>query len=186
MSRRHGFTLLETLVALALTAVVLGALAATVRRAASARTQATANADRTAAVRTLLLRLTEEIEAAHDDDGTGFTPFAVDVPAHDHPWSRLRLASGRADALRAVSYTVEPDPIRRDIGILVRRDAPAGATDVTALPVLDDVRSFRLRCFDGTAWASTCAGRLPRALEVTVGVEGHDELAVTATPAAQG
>src|SRR2546430_16205410 len=61
--RRRGVTLLETLVALALTALVLAALEGTVVRAAGARARASAGAERAAAGRSILLRLTIELEA---------------------------------------------------------------------------------------------------------------------------
>src|SRR5439155_1136637 len=73
--RRRGVTLLETLVALALTALVLAALEGTVVRAAGARARASAVAERAAAGRSILLRLTTELEAAPvaDDPRQRFT-----------------------------------------------------------------------------------------------------------------
>ena len=188
--RPRGLTLLETLVALAITALVLAALAGTVRRAATARARATAEADRMGGVRTLLLHLAAELEAAHSPDpgpAPGFEPFAVEPPARDRPWARLRLATGVPGEEHVVAYAVEPNRARPDVGVLVRRDAPPGAPEPPGYAVLDGVRAFRVRCFDGTAWHAACADRLPRALEVAVGVEdgrgGVEELAITVTPA---
>jgi len=187
----RGFTLLETLVALALTAIVLAALAGTVRQAASARTAATTAGDRTATARTLLLRLTRELEAARapaPGPGAPLEAFEVRAPERQDGWSRLRLVTGTADDLRAVAYAVEPDPARAGGHVLVRADAPAGAEDAPGQPVLDDVRIFTVRCFDGTGWTPGCVAQLPRAVEVTLGVDdgrgGVDRLAVRVTPAA--
>ncbi len=201
--RARGFTLLETLVALALTALVLGALGGAVLRAASARTRATDAADRAAAARTVLLRLAAEIEAAQPpapEDPAGRERFVVEPEASARPWSGLRLATAipgppltttPTGDVRVVGYRVEPDPQRPGTGALVRRDAPPGAPEPPGHPVLEGVHRFRLRCFDGSTWSATWpASRLPRAVEVALGVDdgrgGVEELAVTVTLPAAG
>ena len=179
MSRR-GFTLLETLVALAVTALVLTTLAGTVRRAIAAREQATAEAERLAGTRALLLRVARELEATVSAE-TIADRLVAEPPA---PWSTLRfttLAGDPADA-RALTYRVAPG------GVLVResrsRFAPADGPDPAPVPVLERVREFRVRCFDGAAWSSGWdMPRLPHAVELTLGVDdgrgGVDELATT-------
>jgi len=162
--RPRGTTLLETLVALAATAVVLAGLAGTVLAARTARARTTAAAERTGALRTAVLRLAAEIEAAR----------AVEIvaPAAGAPLGAptLRLADG---AGRGVVWAV-----RADAGgdaALVRDEAgctPAGTPPDAALPMVSALRVFRLRAFDGTAWSADWpAGWLPRALELTVGVD---------------
>jgi prepilin-type N-terminal cleavage/methylation domain-containing protein len=186
---RRGFTLLETLVALALTAIVLGALAGTVRRAAVARAQAMAAADRVGIARTVLLRLAAEVEAARAP-AAAWDAFAVEMPARERPWSRLRLSTAAPVGLHALVYGVEADRRRPEVGILVRGDGPPGAPDPARHPLLEGVRAFRVRCFDGHTWQTACAGTLPRALEVGLAIEdgrgGVEELAVTVAPAAAG
>jgi prepilin-type N-terminal cleavage/methylation domain-containing protein len=194
-----GFTLLETLVALAITAIVLAALGGSVLRAAVARTRATAVADRLAASRTLLVRIAAEVEAARTPlaaDPAGPERFVVAPNDTGLPWSVLRLATavagpGAAGDVRGVTYEVQPDAHRPGIGVLVRRDGPPTAVAAATQPVLTGVRTFAVRCFDGTTWSGSWpAGRLPRAVAITLGVDdghgGSDELAVTVAPALAG
>jgi prepilin-type N-terminal cleavage/methylation domain-containing protein len=182
MRRRDGFTLLETLVALALTAVVLSALYGAVARAALARERATSAAERVAAARTLLLRLASELEAATTLGQPGGDERFVVAPAPPDgpPWSALGFATrdGRradADEVRLLSYRITP------AGELRRREAmrfdPAEAPESDGLAVLDGVRIFRVRCFDGGAWRGEWTmPLLPRAVEIALGVDDAEEL----------
>jgi len=179
MSRR-GFTLLETVIALAITAVVLSALYGAVLRAAAGRQRATARADRLAAVRTLMLRLAGEIEAGlPPDDPAGPERFVVSPPSENGPpWSALRFAGGGPET-RVINYRVES-------GALVRREAsrfaPPDAREPAGIPLVEGVTTFRVRCFDGTAWRTAwTADRLPHAVEITMGTD--DGLALSTTVA---
>lgn len=171
----RGSTLLETLVALAITALIVSALASAVLRTANARERATHSADRLASERSALLGITAALEAARraDDDAA----FTVDPPADAAPFSSLRLlASGPTDDVRRVGYRVAA-------GVLVRRDAPRLApTDATPpdVPLLDGVTLFRIRCFDGVTWSPTWASaELPQAVEVRLAVDDGDALSAT-------
>jgi len=190
--RERGITLLETLVALGLTALVLAALEGTVMRAAGARGRASAVAEREAAGRSVLLRLTAELEAAPvaDDPRQRFMVEPAAGPAH--PWTTLRFATHTrgGGAAHLVVYRVEADPARPGIGTLLRQEtfspAPPDPSDPTGFPVLENVRDFRVRCFDGTAWrADWSPGDLPRAVEVGVavddGMDGVAELRIATT-----
>jgi type II secretory pathway pseudopilin PulG len=190
--RERGVTLLETLVALGLTALVLAALEGTVMRAAAARGRASAVAEREAAGRSVLLRLNAELEAAPvaDDPRQHFAVEPAAGPAQ--PWTTLRFATLTRDggAARVVVYRVEPDPARQGIGTLLRREtfspAPPDPSYPTGFPVLEKVRDFRVRCFDGTTWRADWApGELPRAVEVEVaiddGLDGATELRIATT-----
>ena len=188
-----GFTLLETLVALAITALVLAALYGAVTRAAAARARATRSAERIAASRAVLLRIAQEIEAALAPTQAGGADRFVAVPAPDDgpPWSALRLATfapapGRADEGRAVAYDVEPLPGQPGKGALVRREgtrfAPPGTPEPLGTPLLEGIETFRVRCFDGSTWSvAWTMPALPRAVEIAIGVDdgagGTDELA---------
>ena len=186
MRGRGGFTLLETLVALAIAAVVLSALYGAVGRASVARAHATRSAERVSTARTLLLRRASEVEAATTLDEPGSEErFVVAAAAPDAPpWSTLRFATrdGRraaADEVRLLAYRVE------DSGALRRREAlrfpPPDAREPDGLTVLEGVRVFRVRCYDGSAWHDQWAAPLlPRAVEIAIGVDdgagGTDEL----------
>jgi type II secretion system protein J len=186
MRGRGGFTLLETLVALALAAVVLTALYGAVARASVARERATEKAERVSTARTLLLRLASELEAATTLTGLGSEErFVVGAAPPDAPsWSILRFATrdGRraaADEVRLVAYRVVGS------GVLERRETlrfpPPDAREPDGLTVLEGVRIFRVRCFDGSAWRDQwTVPVLPRAVEIAIGVDdgagGTDEL----------
>jgi len=184
MSKR-GITLLETLVALGLTALVLAALEGTVLRAAGARGRASAVAEREAAERSVLLRLNAELEAAPvaDDPRQRFAVEPAAGPAQ--PWTTLRFTTHTrgGGAAHVVVYRVEPDPARPGIGTLLRQEmlspAPPDPSNPTGFPMLENVRDFRVRCFDGTAWrADWTPGELPHAVEVGVSVDdGQDGVA---------
>jgi Type II secretion system (T2SS), protein J len=189
---RRGTTLLETLLALAITALVLVALQGVVVRARTIRASSSASADRIAAARTVLLQLGAELEAAAD----GVVVRAPDVARV--PWSRLRLVTIARDAApadvpasdrRLVTWTVEPErtPGATDGGVLVRRESlrpdPPGV-EPSGVPLLHGVRRFAVRCFDGTTWTPVWpAGTLPAAVEVVLGVDdgagGTDDVATT-------
>lgn len=175
--RRRGFTLLEAVVALALAALVLTALYGAVGRAAAARTRGAASADRMAAARTLLLGLAAELEAA-------LVPSAADrlvvaaPPAAGPPWSSLRFVAFRggpaahADDVRRLTYRVEGALP----GVLVRRStdllAPRGVAEPPGVALVEGVRAFRVRCFDGATWTAAWSGtELPRAVEVAIAVD---------------
>ena len=183
--RPRGFTLLETLVALAVSALVLTALYAAVGATATARVRATERAERSAAERTVLVTLAHELEAALAPDPTaaGVSPlrFVVVAPADGTPWSQLRFATDASDDVRLVAYRVED-------GRLVRRTAsrfaPPDDPEPPGTPALDAVRAFRVRAFDGTTWTTSwSAPGVPRAVEIALDVDdgagGVLELATT-------
>ena len=183
--RRKGFTLLETVVALAVTVLVLTALYGALGRAATARTRATERAERMAASRTLLLRIAHEVEAAVGSSAPASPErFVVVAPGPgEPPWAELRFAT--ADAM-LVAYRVAAGEDRT--GTLLRtatsRFTPADSGTPAAVAVLPRVVGFRVRCFDGAEWrtAWTVPG-LPRAVELAFAVDdgagGTDELGTT-------
>ena len=187
---RSGFTLLEALVALAISALLLVALSGAVVRAAGVRERAARSAERVTKARTLLLRMAGEVEGALVPGVPGAPErFIVVAPADGKPpWSELRLASAAGDDVHLLAYRVEaaaPGP-----GVLVRREggrfAPPDAREPAGMLALAGVRTFRVRCFDGREWkAAWTAPALPRAVELTLGVDdgagGALELATAVT-----
>jgi prepilin-type N-terminal cleavage/methylation domain-containing protein len=190
--RPRGFTLLETLVALAVSALVLTALYGAVGATATTRVRATERAERGAAERTVLVALAHELEAALASDPTAgaVSPVrfvVVDPPADGPPWSQLRFATDAGDDVRLVGYRVEPAGAG---GRLVRRAAsrfsPPDDPEPPGTTALDAVRAFRVRAFDGTTWTTSwTAPGLPRAVEIALGVDdgagGMMELATAVT-----
>jgi len=147
-SRRSaaGFTLLETLVALAITAVLLGALATTVPTALRARAIATARLERATTSRTFLLHLEHELASALAG------PFLV----AGAPLPRLQFVGG-AEPGEQLAYTLEA-------GVLVRRAAARWAVpdpSRPSMPVLDQLAGLELRAFDGARWVDTWQADVP-------------------------
>ena len=184
--RRRGFTLLETLVALGITALVLAALYGAVGGTAAARARATERAEQSAAARTVLLALAHELEGTLAPDAPA-SPLRF-VVADGPSWSELRFATQAPDDVRLVGYRVEPaaDGSARLVRRAASRFAPADEPEPAGATALDGVRHFRVRAFDGGAWTPAwSAPDLPRAVEISLGLDdgagGVLELATTVT-----
>ena len=170
MRRRHlsrGFTLVETLVALAVTAVILAALATAVPTTLRANTVASARLEQATAARTLLLHLERELTTTSPE------PFLL----ASAPAPRLEFTGGREPGERLV-YTVER-------GAIVRRAAPRFAsTDshASGVPVLDQVAVLTLEAFDGRDWVATWqSSRPPEAVRVRIRFADGETLGTVAT-----
>jgi prepilin-type N-terminal cleavage/methylation domain-containing protein len=170
---RRGFTLLETVVALAITALVLTALWGAVARAAAARRRTEERAERTALARGVLLRVAGELAGAvAASDPAAPERFVVVPPADGLPgWSELRFATARAEL---VAYRVQAESATR--GVLVRRAAsrfaPPDAGEPAPVALLAPIRTFGVRCFDGAEWRrSWSVPGVPRAVELTLAVD---------------
>jgi prepilin-type N-terminal cleavage/methylation domain-containing protein len=179
---RRGFTLLEAVVALGITALVLAALYGAVTRGAMARERVSARAERLAAGRAALVQLTDEVEAAlAPRDPAGPERFVVSAAPEPGPaWSALRFVTmAGARSARAVAYRIEQ-------GTLVRREAsrfaPPDTPEPPGRPLLTGVRTFQVRCFDGAVWRTAWTiGVLPVAIEVTLATDDDADLSTTVT-----
>ena len=149
-----GFTLLETLVALAATAVILTALATAVPTTLRVNAAATDRLDRATAARTLLLHLERELASTMSE------PFVL----ASIPTSRLEFTGGREPGERLV-YAVER-------GAVARSTAPRfGATTAAArgVRVLDGVAALGFEAFDGRDWVTTWhASAPPEAVRIRI------------------
>jgi prepilin-type N-terminal cleavage/methylation domain-containing protein len=141
-SRAHGFTLLEILVALAVTAVLLAAIARAVPTALAARTAAVGRLERATTAGAALAAIERELATALPEPvvvATGPTP-------------KLEFTGGLEPGER-IAYSLER-------GTLVRRAAPRRALDGpggAGRPLLHDVAAVELAAFDGRAWTPTWA-----------------------------
>ena len=182
VSTRAGFTLLETLVALAITALVLAALYGALGRAAAAGARTSERADELAVARGARLRMTRELEAAVAPREPGTPDRFVVAPAADGaPRSELRFACAGTEV---VAYGVGADSTGRSA--LVRRAASRFAAPESApsVSIVAGVTRFVVRCHDGAEWRDRWdIPTLPRAVEITLGVDdgagGVDVLATT-------
>jgi prepilin-type N-terminal cleavage/methylation domain-containing protein len=168
----RGFTLLETLVALAVTAVVLTALATAVPAALRANDAARARLDRATAARAFLLHLERELASA----------LAEPCTVAAEPVARLEFTGGAEPGAR-LAYTLER-------GAVVRRTWPrftAPDPQAAGVPVLDDVAALSLDAWDGRDWLPTwTANRPPEAVRVRLRfADGETASGVAAVPIAR-
>jgi len=175
--RRGGFTLIETVVALGVTALVLAGLYGAVLRATAARAYVTARLDRVAEARTVLMRLAGDLEAAVAPDPAdllGSTGFVVDTPPGDRQSATLLLTTraGRNGMARRVRYGVRTAPGGLE---LVRGEGPAVTSTRPVrvdVPVLERLGWFRVRCLADGAWYDRWTEpALPAAVEIRLGLE---------------
>jgi type II secretory pathway component PulJ len=163
----RGFTLLETLVALATTTIVLGALATAVPTALRARTAATARLERATTSRTLLLHLERELSTALPER------FLL----RGTPAPRLEF-SGGDDPGQQLAYGIEH-------GTLVRRTAPRWSVPEASRPgvtVLEQVSRVELAAFDGTTWHDTWQAETPpTAVRILIAFTDGDTIGTVAT-----
>ena len=157
MRPERGFTLLETLLALALGGLVLGAAYAAVVRAASARDQAVARGREVNAGRQALLEVAHALEGA--------SPRRLSADAHG-----LHFEQAEPEPV-AISY--EMDGTR----LVERRVSPFAANDAsTTRALLDGARAFGVRCFDKGDWvAGWSRDTAPRAIELTLALADGEE-----------
>jgi prepilin-type N-terminal cleavage/methylation domain-containing protein len=170
--RARGFTLLETLVALAVTAVVLTALATAVPAALRANEAARARLDRATAARAFLLHVERELASA----------LAEPCTVAAEPATRIEFTGGAEPGAR-VTYTLER-------GAVVRRSWPrftAPDPQAPGVPVLDGVAMLSLDAWDGRAWQATwAASRPPEAIRMRLRfADGETASGVAAVPIAR-
>jgi prepilin-type N-terminal cleavage/methylation domain-containing protein len=172
--RRGGFTLIETMVALGLTAVVLAALAVAVPAAMRAERGARARLERATTARTVLIHLERELANA----------LAEPVVVSATPRPLLEFTGGTEPGER-LAYTIEGTT-------LVRRAAPRFATEPDigsgggsgggpGVRVLADVAALEVRAFDGREWlAQWHASVVPEAVRVRIVFTDGDAVATVA------
>ena len=180
-----GFTLLELLVSTTIIGILFAAQAAPFQQTLQSRDRANLAIEATAAARTTLERMAEEITGTiHAPDPRG--TFAVIDRSFETPSSELRFATTAARRLRGdlvdpisyVRYRVGDDPYQSGRRVLIKEQlasvAAEGVRPVSAV-IMDGVAGFSAEILPGrgnqwqTGW--TAAGShndLPRAVRLTL------------------
>jgi prepilin-type N-terminal cleavage/methylation domain-containing protein len=164
MRPERGFTLLETLIALAIGGLILTAAYTAVVRAAAARDGATRRMADVAHARLALLEMARTLESAAP------RPFGADA-------AELRIALGEPEP-RLVRYALD------GAKLIENRTVPFAAAGGAAVDdrgrprvLLDGVEAFTVRCFADGAWTDGWRGTdAPRAVELTLRVADGEEL----------
>lgn len=166
--RRSGFTLMEVLLALALTTLLVGAVFSFLENLGRRRDELASSAQRSRELATLMDRIEGDLAATVVSDARG-GPGVIGKSAEISVLTRRVVArSGRTEGdLSRASYAFDPAEglIRAGIGV-APSDAPP--TEIAA----EGVRSLRFRYFDGRAWRSEFesqqAKTLPAAIEIAI------------------
>jgi prepilin-type N-terminal cleavage/methylation domain-containing protein len=172
MIGRRGFTLVETVLALAITAVVLAAVGGVVGRVAQGGAAVDRRVDALAGGRLLLGLLADEIE--------GSVPGSLAVVAADDASGiRLDLTTSTADGVPvAVTYRLDGDRLLRGAR------SPFATAEPAAEAILNGVAALAVDCFDGSTWSPRCHGqRPPEAVALRLRLEGGETLRTTVIPA---
>ncbi|HEV7735518.1 MAG TPA: type II secretion system protein GspJ [Candidatus Binatia bacterium] len=167
MRREHGFTLLETLLALACTGLVLAAAGRAVMRAADVRAGASERASGIDAARVTLTTIMDELPAALPGS------LRLERIGNGPPHLRFTVADPTPTA---ISYELDGDR-------LMRRAPSAFAAPNAPLPQgtaqLTQVAQFDVRVLARDGWTSTWSDdRLPRAVEIVLQPAGDLPLTV--------
>ena len=179
-----GFTLLELLVSIAIIGIIFAAQVGPFQQTIASRDAAEQTIEATAAARTTLERLAEEITGAvppADPRGR----FAVLDRSFDLPSSEFRFATTAARRLRGdltdpisyLRYRLDDDPYNPGRQVLIKEQlasvAAEGVDPVSAV-ILDGVRGFRVEVLPGGSnqwlrtWNAEDNNTLPRAVRLTL------------------
>jgi general secretion pathway protein J len=196
VNSRRGFTLLELLLALAITALVLAAAYTTLFSLSQAQERAAHGMEQRRALRNSLDLLRRELSSVLFRTGDQRFRFMVqDRDFYGKPASIMQYATlappsegVSSDLVRMRYQTVEADTsalvLQRSSQGLFLTDERSGG-----YPLLDSLEGFLVECHDGSRWVktwdTTMTATLPKMIRVTVTLqEGDRSVAyqVTATP----
>lgn len=181
-----GFTLIETMVALVMLMVVIGAIYGTYRAATSTASIAEERADLNQTARVLLGQMNKELCCAYQQPGEQTSSLeGEDTEGRETALQHDRLsfltsaesvirAKGPSGDMRRVTYTLDTTPDGEPAGFYVRVDPRPGlsVSDEQPEPIKlsDMVVGFNCRYLDGDTdeWQDEWMGRqkLPKAIRV--------------------
>jgi general secretion pathway protein J len=190
----RGFTLMEVLLAVALTGLVVATLYGTFFSLVRAQERAFGDAAARRELRGTLDLIRREIDAAwyqRDDQRLRF--IVEDRDRFGKPASSLELTCFAPPGGAAASdqILVRYRPVQRDNRLLLARELKDlhHPGDLVAYPQLEAMESFLVECFDGSRWLRTWDasqnGALPKQVRITITVkDGEREVpySITATP----
>lgn len=182
--RTKGFTLLEVLVALAVTSIILGTVYAIVSSISSAKQDLENDAEGFQQARVLFSRMAREIRSAYFIAGRTDTLFRGGLDDNQHYFLELTttvtaptlpLASG----ISRVRYELQDDPdLAPGLLLLVRQEQsllPGGEAGEMESRLTSGVHAFRLRFFDGSQWQdqwdTAQSNSLPQMIELYLEIE---------------
>ena len=182
-----GFTLIEVLVAVGLTAALSAALYSTFFSISGASSNAGKAVENTIEAGYFLERFSREARASYyrrtdgltffnggrdgDSGAVSFTTMAYPVFSKDAP----------AGDLSAVNYYVREDGGRKD---LVKEVWDAFQAEKFTVEAVEDIKGFEVSFFNGREWAgawdASLEGQTPRAVAVTLTLASGEKLSATA------
>lgn len=182
---QRGFTLLELLISISILGILFAAQVGPFQQTIASRDAAETQIEKTAAARTTLVRLAEELTGAIPEDAEAGR-FALVDRSFDYPSSELRFATtaarrmrgDRIDPVSFVHYRVEQSPWDPTDRVLVKEQLPSvaapGVEPASAI-ILEGVHGFEVEALPGgsRAWtpswtAEDSREKLPRALRLAI------------------
>lgn len=186
----EGFTLVEVLVAVAITSLLLLTVFGIFSSVSRTRTALEGEGEEFHQARVLFDRIGRELRSAYlrqdnprtlfaggtDEDGNLFLEFSTTVASP--------ILGGKAGGLSLVRYELNPeDPAQRGGRVLLRRESPlfaAGRDEAKTYRLAADIEEMSLRFYAGNsgwkdAWDSAVEKKLPLMVELTMAftVEGR-------------
>lgn len=182
--RVSGFTLLEVLVALAVTSIVLGVVYGIVSGISSAKQSLDQEAEGFHQARVLFDRMSREIRSTYFESRSSDTLFRGGLDESRRYFLELTTTVAAptlpvASGISRVRYELRDDPdLPPTLLLLVRREQtllPGGDAGEMESRLTGGVRVFRLRFFDGNAWQdewdTALLHKLPQMIELYVEIE---------------
>lgn len=198
-SNRRGFTLLELLLALAITGLVLAAAYTTLFSLSRAQETAASGMEQRRALRNSLDLMRRELSSvliAAGDQRLGFVVQDRDFYGKQASTMQYATLAPPADNTSSDLIRVRYQAVEQEAGNLVLQRTGQGLFSTKELsggyPLLDGLEGFLVECYDGGRWVKTWDTALntilPKLVRVTITLqEGGRSVAyqVTATPRIQ-